>query len=322
MENNGDHISFVFPTKCESLEWVKSLSKSYKVSFGIGTKLYKKIIRTSKIDAIYTHFCLPKTQAFAKLASRLTRIPLIQHWHNHYQKAHGVKGIICNWAFTGDMNIACSEPVMNSLPFPDAKKCYVDNAIDFTRLDHYDKLFQFEKDSAKTIILMFGFDLLRKGVDLAIEALAPIAEKNKISLIISLSKNHEKIRTFIQQRYNCIPTWVQIVDARDDVATYYHAANIFLSAAREEGFCYALVEAAYCGCNVISSTIDGVPYQIIPYCRTFPSEDVTALRNSILDSMKPNTLQQKEETTRTVKKQFDLDTWAEKVVSILKRTTR
>lgn len=179
------------------------------------------------------------------------------------------------------------------------------------------KTFRFKEDSDKTSILMFGYDLFRKGVDLAVEALAPIAENEKNSLIISLSKNCEKIRSYIQQRYNGIPEWIKLVDALDDVATFYHAADIFLSAAREEGFCYALVEAAYCGCNVISSEIDGVPYQKIPYCRTSPSENVDALRKTILDSIKPNTLQQTEEVIQAVEKQFDLETWADREIAVL-----
>lgn len=247
----------------------------------------------------------------------LSGVPLVQHWHNHYQKGQGIKGALCGWAFEGDMNIGCSRPVADSLPYPENKKTYADNAIDFDRLDQYDASFCFEGATHAKVALMFGFDLYRKGVDLVLEAMAPIAWQENLALAISLSKNHERVLSYIKQKYGICPSWVHVVDARDDVATYYRAADIFISAAREEGLCYAPLEAAYCGCNIISSEIDGVPYAKIPHCKTFPSEDIGLLRKAIVESLVPNTSEQKKETAAAIVELFDLDRWAEKEVEIL-----
>lgn len=318
--NDAQHdVYFAFPETSRKLDWLKDLGKRYPVSFKLNLRDLLSEIRDNHIDLVYTHFCLPRTQCYAKAAARLLKVPLVQHWHNHYQKGRGIKGAIFSWAFRGDMNIGCSKSVMDSLPYPTRIKTYVDNAIDFSRLDQYDHSFSFESNPRATIVLMFGFDLYRKGVDLVLDAIAQIAQQNdrSISLVISLSKNHEIIKTYIIRKFGCQPDWVHVIDARDDVATYYHAAGIFVSAAREEGFCYSLIEAAYCGCNVISSEIDGVPYQTIPFCKTFPSESVDLLRKAILESMVSNSPEQRKETAETVVRKFDLDVWAEREVNIL-----
>ena len=320
--NDAQHdVYFAFPETCRKLDWLEDLGKRYPVSFKLSLRGLLSEIRENHIDLVYSHFCLPRTQCYAKAAARLSRIPLVQHWHNHYQKGRGVKGALSSWAFRGDMNIGCSKPVMDSLPYPADIKTFVDNAIDFDRLDQYDPSFCFESGPRTKTVLMFGFDLYRKGVDLALDAIARINQQANpdISLIISLSKNHEIVKNYINLKFGYQPDWVHIVDARDDVATYYHAADIFVSAAREEGLCYSPIEAAYCGCNVISSEIDGVPYQNIPCCKTFPSESVDLLRKAILESLAPNSSEQKKKAAEAVVRQFDLDVWAEREVDILER---
>ncbi len=145
------------------------------------------------------------------------------------------------------------------------------------------------------------------------------ASPYSVRSIRSIWRLCEKIQSYIEASFGGCPSWVHVVDALDDVATYYHAADVFVSAAREEGLCYSPIEAAYCGCAIISSEIDGVPYQAIPYCRTFPSENVALLRKTLLESIVPNTPEQKKEAAAAVVAQFDLDTWAEKEIETLEK---
>lgn len=317
MLKDKNQVIFVFPYEAENISWVQDLSKEYPIIFGVKLKKMLKIIASNGINVIYTHFCLPKTQCIVKLSSRILRVPLVQHWHNHYQKGKGAKGMLANWGFEGDFNIACSKSVADSLPYASSKKTYINNAIDFIRLDEYDKNFSFTEDKKQKVILMFGFDYERKGVDLAVLALKQIVLNRNIKLVISLSKNHKHVYSKIVKQCGYFPKWIEIVDARNDVATYYNAADIFLSAAREEGFCYSLIEAAYCGCNLISSEIEGVPYKNIPFCKTFESENIEDLKQRILESIDDFDINKKQQTKKTVIQLYDLNLWVNNEIEIL-----
>lgn len=323
--SQGGIVEFSFPEKARELNWVCELSKIYSVQYRSASPCKQWVELRSLLkscDIAYTHFCLPKTQCIAKAAVKTTGKALVQHWHNHFQDASGLKKPLFRWAFNGDVNIGCSESVAKSLPFNKDKICYVDNAIDFSRLDNYDETFSFRDTPTQKIVLMFGFDYLRKGVDLALRAVEKICNESDLKLIISLSlsKNHDIILSEIEKLFGEVPSWVQIVDARNDVATYYHAADIFLSAAREEGLCYSPLEAAYCECSLISSNIDGVPYWNIPNCYTFESEQVGKLQEKLSEVIAKDRItlsRENAENKAAVVSKYSLNLWVNGIIEKL-----
>ncbi len=325
VNNDEGKIFFLFASKAKNIPWVIEFSKLHSVEFWDSNKKnwikqLISIIREKKVQLIYTHFCLLKTQIITKTGAKITKKMLVQHWHNHYQQCPGIKGVLVKWAFNGDLNIGCSKSVADTLPYEFKKVEYVDNAIDYTRLDNYDTQFEFFEDKKGITILMFGFDYYRKGVDIAIQALKQIKDTYGIRLVISLSINHDKIRNLIEESNGDIFDWVKIVNARNDVATYYHASDIFLSASREEGFSYALLESVYCGCIPISSRIGGPPYESIPYCYTFGNEDYKELQEKIIEAIDEYSMaqnQKKIERREAVIKKYDLNVWAASVYNKL-----
>lgn len=74
-----------------------------------------------------------------------------------------------------------------------------------------------------------------------------------------------------------MPAWVQLLPPREDIATYYNAADVFLSASRTEAFSYCLVEAAYCRPMLVSSDIPGPNDLRISGMQLFPTKDADAL---------------------------------------------
>ncbi len=319
MTQQGHSVQFYFAGQCQSLPWL-SMLEEYKVQFGVSLNGLRTAMGKDNIDLVYTHFCLPKTQLLTKLACRLTGRKLVQHWHNHYQKAPGAKGILINWAFAADYHIGCSKHVADTLPFAKKTVLYADNAIDFSRLEQPgDSAPAWDKKG--TTVLMFGFDPIRKGVDLAVQALMPIAQQKGFQLVISLSKNKDKVEALIRQLCDGkIPNWITLVPARDQVTDYYRQADIFLSAAREEGLCYSLLEAGYLGCNLISSAIPAVPYESIPHCGVFASENVEQLREVLLwQKTHPLSEQEKLENRNAIVEKFEINRWVKEEISILEQ---
>ena len=191
-----------------------------------------------------------------------------------------------------------------------------ENAIDYSRLDSYTLLNrkEFGISDATAICLMFGHDMCRKGVDIAINAIKGLVQEKDIALFVVIVSDLDKTKQKLQAEFGEVPAWVKFLPPRDDIATYYHFADVFLSPSREEGFCYALPEAAYSGCQVVFSNIEGQMHAVgIPGSFLFESESVQSLHNQI-----KLVLDQKASTNAKeyVCKRYNLSSWSEAIIKI------
>lgn len=322
IENNGK-IIYSFPEKAQEIEWIVELGKTRKVIFHSrdirnNKKMFYNEVLNEKIDVIYSHFCIPRTQLAIKIVSKQTKTRLVQHYHNHYQLPKNIlKSILIKWSFEGDLNIGCSESVAKSIPYKNVVA--VPNAINFERLDKYENIKIADED--KKVILMFGFDYKRKGVDIAINSLKDIAEKYNIVLAISVSVKLDELKNKIEEEFGEVPNFVRFLEPRDDIATYYHASDIFLSAAREEGLCYSNIEAVYCGCKCIFSNLKEQPLDI-PGIVSFESENVKDLKKQIVEIIENSdidNLNKKIQSKEYVIKRYDLRQWVENIYECLEK---
>ena len=205
---------------------------------------------------------------------------------------------------------------MESMPYKEKKRIFIDNAIDFGRLDRNAIDNRVRKNKDEFVILMFGFKYERKGIDIALKAIRQIANEKGVILAISLATNKEIVENKIKAQFEGkIPNWIRILPPSENVSEYYNMADLFLSAAREEGFCYSLVEATYCGKRCISSRIGGVPLEI-PGMIIFESENVEDLQEKILWAME-NDENKIEEAKNYIVAKYDLRKWAEEVMKRL-----
>jgi glycosyltransferase involved in cell wall biosynthesis len=119
-----------------------------------------------------------------------------------------------------------------------------------------------------------------------------------------------------------MPEWVKLTPARSDVAAYYFIADIFLSSSREEGFCYALVEAAYIKTPIVASDIPGQnELSTIPHSLFYDAQKPGSLREAVLSVLNWDEAERKQKTDQAreyVIKDFDVDKWEEKVIEIYK----
>jgi glycosyltransferase involved in cell wall biosynthesis len=317
-------------------EWVKALvEEGEKIYFLSGQKiedlaLIYKIIKKHKIRIIHTHFAGIKQHFLFNIIRQTFRhkIFMINHLHNHYPKRHFIRRSVTKMVSNIDLYLGCSRSVaehhrrINNIK--ESKITYVENGVDFSRLDKYEYLDRsdFSIKSSTKVFLIFGFDYYRKGVDIALEALNEIVnDRGDICLLISLSSNKDFVLSKIRDRFNSIPDWIKLVEPRDDIATYYHLSDAFLSPSRSEGFCYSLVEAAYCEIPLIASKIPNQDYLYIPTFFQFKSEEVLDLKKQILIVLSLNE-ERKRELAKIqrdfVIKSFDLNIWAEKIFIIYK----
>ena len=314
--DEGGAFYYFFPTNSSKIEWVKKMNNVYFFNKSIKSNIniFNKFIKENNIDVIYSHFCLPKTQLAIKISRILNKnIKLVQHFHNHYELPNNIiKKVLFKFVFKGDINIGCSKDVAESIPYSKKKVTYVTNAIDFSRLDKYENI---NLADDKFVILMFGYTYERKGIDLAIKAIRKLANKN-IILAISISKNPNEFKQNIIKDFGKIPSFVKILKPRNDIATYYKASNLFLSTAREEGFCYAIVEAIYCGKPCICTKLPGQPNEI-PYLITVEPENIEEISQKIMLVLEEKNNFLASKAKKYVTKTYGIDNWVKEIKKVI-----
>lgn len=333
INREGGRQIYLFPMNARNFEWIAGSQKEGKHIYFIDNslfskrirysniKLIKEIIKNENINIIHTHFVAYNyTLVLIKLLFARD-IYIIGHFHNTFLPPKNllrqIKILVVR--LTYDLIIGVSHSVAESIIKAGIrvnKVTWISNAIDFKRLDNFEQV-QLAKDENQKVVLIFGWPFHRKGVDIILDAIKQLNEENNnILLAISLAGGNEIFEKEIFDQLSCIPLWVKMLKPRDDVASYYNAANIFLSAGREEGMNYSVIEAAYCNCSIIASEIPGNPKEI-PYQLRYQAESISELKESILillGKSKTDLAGMKTEQKEFVRKFFDLDIWAERMV--------
>jgi glycosyltransferase involved in cell wall biosynthesis len=219
------------------------------------------------------------------------------------------------------LDIGVSESVAEKIckvGFNSAKVTYIQNAVYFQRLETYENINLADQFSQK-VVIMFGWNSLIKGVDIAIEAIKQLNSENyNILLAICLAGGNEVLKNEIVIQLGEVPSWIKLLESREDIATYYNASDIFLSASREEGLNYSVIEAAYCKCALIVSEIPGNP-QDIPYTLKFKVNNIQELKCSIhelIGKSKAEIEHMKKIQKEYVLRVYDLKKWAKKLIDI------
>lgn len=171
-------------------------------------------------------------------------------------------------------------------------------------------------DPGAAVVLMFGWDPIRKGVDIALQALSRIVRRRREVVLMLVGQG--RLQEFLaQQELSSLGAHVRIAEPRETVADYFFAADVFLSASRAEGFSYAVAEALANGMLVVSSQIRGLEWAAsAPGVRMFPSGDAEALATCIesLLNLGPTEKAQLAMANREFAQCYDVGQWARQVV--------
>lgn len=288
--------------------------------------LVRHMIKQEDVKLVHTHFITMKQYLGVWLGTMGLGIPVVMHMHNHSRKAGNMwKGALRRFLYSKCIMVACSDSVYRSLErdYPGNRKYAVDNGVNFARLDTSGQLnnrdFGFPDEDK--VFLIFGFDFYRKGVDLAVRAISGLREKGyPYSLLISLSTNFEEVEREIASILGMVPDWIRIIPARNDVATLYNFAELFLSPSREEGLPYSVVEAAYSQCSVVLSSISAQAGLKIPYGYWFEDGDVEEFEEKIVAAVRehPQKLAHMEQSREMMRENYALDTWGRKMSALYK----
>lgn len=324
-QQNIDTV-LILQNRVKEYDWTKKLDWCSELLFISDSvipdaKSIAGLMRRYSFCLVHTHFAESKHILAVKAAMLLTgtKIPVVDH---HHARVHPLQNPVKQWIknllWSGDIMVACGEKVAEDFAACKMRNesRLIENAIDFTR-------FPDVRISERPLnILMFGYNYRIKGVDIALDACENAIKKHpQLKLQICVATGMENIRKEIANRFGSIPRWVELLPPSKNVADYYKDALIYLCASREEGFCYAVVEAAYCGCMVLSSEIDG-PKQIqIPGIRFFESEKPQALAQALDAMLQMSEIEQRrltESLHNSAENRYGICRWVDGVLQLYK----
>ncbi len=336
LAERGGRMVYALPPRAREREWAHQMAQEHDVrflargGFFAYARQVRSLLQETGAGILHAHFIHSSEKLAAWLACRTCghSVRTVLHLHNHIDLPKNPLLRLPHLLYFRSVSrfICCSESVAAHLIADGVDPSRVrvaENAIAFERLERFDPALRETlpvPDGAK-LALMFGYNYRVKGVDLAVEAVRQLREREgmPVTLAIVLSSRAEEARQAVCAQLGAkeLPGWVLPLPPREDVASYYHAADVFLSPSRQEGFCYALVEAAYCRTPVLASAIDAQRDLALPQSAFFPPQDAGALCSAMLrvlgEPASPSRLAALEEAGARVFRAYSLSRWAERV---------
>lgn len=320
-------VNFVFPTSAENIQWEISLD-NYKINYlnlDNEKELYKYFNTNLESGSIiHTHFLNYRQLLKIKhiIGSR-AGIKIIFHEHmdldpSRAQLKHMLRNLCLRFIFSNVYFIGVSPSVYKRLCFLcGTNRTYlVENAISFDRLNQKSQNpFSIEKEH----LTIFGTDYKRKGADIAIRALQNSKYSSKLELDI-VTHNIEEAKKYILQDNKIIPDNVKVLSTDNSVQDFYNNSLAFLSPSRHEAFGYAVVEAAYCGTQVIASDVPGQnTLKKIPFIYWIKRKSVDQLAKAIDNIYEKKFSERQKEgdiNKKFIIKNYSLNVWVNKILNI------
>lgn len=236
-----------------------------------------------------------------------------------------IRKIVCNIIYFKSIIIGVSEPVTSKLHsyFKFSKCECITNAIDFDSLDSYSSgsSKSAPSDPEKFRLLIHGSHFIRKGVDLAIQAVEQINLNHPIKCSLLITAHPTSVAEELVNQYAPNSNNIQVMDVIRDVKDLYDSVDAFISPSRSEAFAYAVAESSYCNCQVIASDVPGQnTMKDIPGIIWVEPNSVQSITNAILDAIdrksSPDLAEINRKQKEYVTKNYGIDTWVARNMEI------
>lgn len=264
-------VVFIFPEEAKQYEWSTHFANAQFVKYDTTAKsdisplkdtLISLIKNKEEETIVYLHFV--SWRMYAKLKGLNLRMVL--HFHNNLNYFKGLKyvakNILCRFVFRNATCIGVSEDVAenvkNNTSVPANKIFAVQNAIDFRKIASDKRSELISCDDYKIIIMGTYKHAYRKGVDIAGKALELIlAEgiKTKLYVVSNNEMPKELLRKTISEEV--LSKYVEFIPVTNNIAEYFNACDCMLALSREEGLNMSIVEAAWCGEEIVATKCIG-----------------------------------------------------------------
>jgi len=287
LEKRGVKTIYAFPERAKNLEWCKKIQKRTKVYFlpeaqarlKISTyQIFHKIYKENSVEIVHSHFELYDIPATI-MAPPNVKI----FWHLHdalkenYYKSSFTRKLLTKiqYGLVGKhatlLSVSKEHALFAEMLGFDKKQIeYVPNGIQTSRID----IKQIDQSDEKSYMLMFGWEVHRKGVDILVKAIKSLEDIE--NLRIKIVGQDECESYLLQENTSKV---LQFSRPVSDINELYKEAVAFIHISRAEGLSYALLEAIYAGLPIICSDI---PENL--FAQEF--KNVIWIRNESVDDLK------------------------------------
>jgi len=169
-------------------------------------------------------------------------------------------------------------------------------------------------------VLFLGWDLRRKGLDIAIRAIERLRDRgeNAVLAVIGLGKGGEVCTSaadYVSRTTNIDPhtAWIRYLDAEEDMFSVHRAADVFLSSSRSEAFSYGIIEAISQNVPVVVSDIKGTGWSW-EYDKAFvyPVEDDLACADAIEKAIEAGASPSNRDSLCS---KYSIEKWCNRIIS-------
>ncbi len=325
IQKDGVEQVYLFPYRALSTnakEWIEELRRDGATvyiqtdSFVKNISLLKRIVKTHKVRKIFRHF----NDLYMDIIMRVfcPSIPVVRFFHCIYS-ASGVSHKIRKMIYKNDIFVGVSQTVADdvSKKFSNRKVDILENSISFDRLSKIDPFERTEKISCLTM----GYNCRVKGVDLTFEAFKRLNGKYDVTLYVVVASHAEELEEEIKKHFGKQPEWLIVLPPTENIGTYFHNTDIFLSPSRSEGLPFSVFEAMYCGCLAIASDIPQLVTDKVSTIRYFRSEDVSdytrVLSETIEDVNSPEAQEEILIAKNEIEANFSMQVWCDRVKKLI-----
>ena len=329
----------VLPEITKNREWCQEIIKKKTIdiifiknenSFLNRIKELRRLIKNENIILIHSHF--GKIRKELLLVSILEKTKFIYHAREEIIEAKNKKDklkqkIKYHVFYKNKYVVVLNKEMKERLKDYnfDIKNLIIQpNSIDFDRMKKINKSrMQIRTENQikpqDYVVLMMGYNIEIKGVDIAVKAMQQIQD-SEIVLAIVMATNQEKNMEQIKKMCGAtVPNSIKLLAPTENIAEYYNFADCFLSASRTEGFSNSILEALYMKKAIIMSDIKGTKWaeQFDSVC-TYHVSDAQELKERIKERKTEELIVDLEQIKQKVYQEYDVKIWAKKIANFYK----
>ncbi|MBQ6420738.1 MAG: glycosyltransferase family 4 protein [Clostridia bacterium] len=203
---------------------------------------------------------------------------------------------------------------------------YIPNGITYQRnvkrsLTREEKRAQLGIGPEDRLCLFLGWDIYRKGVDIAIKA-ALKAREQGAPLIMGIvgfgadPKEEYLSRIRAVLGFDPMAEGIRFLESEEDMYALHRAADVYLSASRTEVFSYGILEAISENVPVVASDISGTRW-CLKYSKSikFPSGNIEKCADALI---KAGSLRDLPSNRDLLTDRYSIDVWTQRVTEVYK----
>lgn len=323
LREDGIETIYAFAETAKNRPWCEEICKRAKVYFlpvshaRILPKTYqivRQIYQENQIDIVHSHFELYDIPATV-MAPKNTKV----FWHLHdpigYNRPIKISRRVLTklqYGFFGRRASLLSVSLEHAehaadLGFDRKHIYYIPNGINTARIQTA------FNNSKSNDFLMFGWDVIRKGVDLVVAADSEGALPPCRIQIIGQSACQQYLQDHLTEH-------IVFGKPVSDINVLYQNSKAFLHVSRAEGMSYALLEAVYAGLPVICSDIPenqvAREFSGIFWVKNENVGDIKKQIRTICDLASPVSESEYQENKAIIQRKYSLDAWKKRIVEL------